>query len=171
MFLDSDGHMSDNEGAAEFYNASQGSVCDGAWHMATVFTQPDAATSFLLYVNGKLAGTCAPEHMQATSVCSLYSSQTTQNSCAASVANFTKEAADGWIVLQHCMSVEQQMDLVSIFCGPDADVTSCQMGSDCFSLVLKLKSLHTYTEHDLSPELSGTIWAVLLPEWHNRQCN
>ena len=56
VFLDSDGHVSDNEGEAEFGNTTQASVCDGAWHMATVTTQPDASVGFLLYVDGKLAG-------------------------------------------------------------------------------------------------------------------
>lgn len=56
VFLDSDGHVSDNKGDAEFGNTTQALVCDGAWHMATVTTQPDASVGFLLYVDGKLAG-------------------------------------------------------------------------------------------------------------------
>lgn len=56
VFLDSDGHVSDNSDAAELGNTTQASVCDGAWHMATVTTQPDASTGFVLYVDGRIAG-------------------------------------------------------------------------------------------------------------------
>lgn len=61
IFLDSDGLIGNNVLPA-FQNSllqNASFLFDGGWHMATITTQPDATTGFLLYVDGQLAGDMA----------------------------------------------------------------------------------------------------------------
>lgn len=54
VFLDSDHRVANNYATPELNGGNP--MTDGKWHMATVTTQPDLSTGFLLYLDGVVAG-------------------------------------------------------------------------------------------------------------------